>query len=272
MSSQVRQKIESLAVECITPGPRQARAAFDPESLRELADSIRESGLVQPLVVRPAQDGYELLAGERRWRACQMAGLAEVPAMIRDDIDDAQASVIGLIENLQRESLLPVETARGLAGLIDELGLTHAEAGERIGKSRVYVTNYLRLLELAEPARMLVDAGRLSLGHAKVLAGVPAIRQGRLAHKAVRWGWSVRRLEKECRNGKATGQREAGHRNSAHARLESGLSDYLGNPVSIRYSGRDHSGEMRIRFHDLDEFEGLLERLGWSDGDPYQGG
>src|SRR5579872_3251176 len=147
--SRRQEVVLSIPVDRIRPGSTQTRRRFDPEALAELAESIRESGVVQPVVLRSVGRGYELLAGERRWRAAQQAGLHEIPALVRDDLSDSEAFVLGLIENLQRESLSPIETADGLRRLSETFGLRHEDVGTRIGKSRSYVTNHLRLLALA---------------------------------------------------------------------------------------------------------------------------
>ncbi|MGH8456937.1 MAG: ParB/RepB/Spo0J family partition protein, partial [Stenotrophobium sp.] len=158
--------IKEVPIDLIRPGAQQARRYFNAEALTELAESIRESGVVQPIVLRTQVWGYELLAGERRWRAAQQAGLHDIPAVIRDDLSDTEAFVVGLIENLQRESLSPIETAAGLKRLAEVFALTHEQVGARIGKSREYVTNYLRLVNLAPPVQTLVNEGHILLGHA----------------------------------------------------------------------------------------------------------
>lgn len=266
MSQQrIDQNIHYLPIELIVRGRQQARRRFDQEALHELADSIAESGIVQPLVVRANEHGYELLAGERRWRAAQLAGLSEVPAVVRNDLDDREANILGLVENLQRESLSPLETARGLERLIRDYDLTHAEASARIGKSRVYVTNYLRLLQLEPPVQELVDERKLSLGHAKVLAGVPDSLQRQMAQSVARDGWSVRTLEKRYAELASRRGRSPENGNALLGRMESQLSDRIGNRVRIRFSSESGRGELRIAFHNLDEFEGLLQRLGCQD-------
>jgi len=231
--------IRQIPVDLIRPGSFQARRYFDPHALQDLAQSIRESGVVSPVVLRSKPPGYELLAGERRWRAAQLAGLHEVPAIVRDDLDDNEALVLGLIENLQRESLAPIETAAGLKQLGEMFALTHEQIGERIGKSREYVTNYLRLLNLAPPVQALVNEGHLSLGHAKVLAGLAGEQQRHWAALAVDQELSVRALERR-------------------------LSDHLGYPVEVS-AEKSGKGELRVRFHSLDELDGILARLGFAD-------
>ncbi|HVT36037.1 MAG TPA: ParB/RepB/Spo0J family partition protein, partial [Nevskiaceae bacterium] len=159
-------QIKEIPLDLIRPGSQQARRQFNPDTLAELAESIRESGVVQPVVLRTRVWGYELLAGERRWRAAQIAGLREIPAVVRDDLSDSEAFVVGLIENLQRESLTPMETAAGMKRLAEMYELTHEQVGAKVGKSREYVSNYLRLLNLSPPVQALVNEGHISLGHA----------------------------------------------------------------------------------------------------------
>lgn len=259
------QRVVSLAIELIRPGPSQARTAFDEAGLAELAASIETSGIIQPIVVRgDAEAGYQLLAGERRWRASQRAGLTELPAIVRNDLGAAEAAVLGLIENLQRESLGVMDTAHGLARLCEEHGLTHDAVARRIGKSRVYVTNYLRLRQLAAPVQTRLEAAELNLGHAKVLAGLAPTNQIELARLAATRRMSVRQLETAVRRletGDTPSQSTTDH---GMAELENQLADLVGNSVKIDYDADRRRGELRIAFHDLDEFDGLLARLGYS--------
>ncbi len=255
-------RTQQLPIEIISPARQQARDQFNADTLRELALSIKRAGMIQPIVVRPKNEGYELIAGERRWRAAQMLGMAQVPAVIRSDVDDGEAGILGLVENLQREALSPVETAQGLAYLVKDKQLTHDQAASRIGKSRVYVTNYLRLLHLCDSVQQLVDERVLSLGHAKVLAGMPKSVQKILAGKAAQNGWSVRQLEKRYEREGRTPKGDKAQDNQELARIEGLLGDILGNRVHIRYVREKGAGELRIVFHDLEEFEGLLQRLG----------
>ncbi len=256
-------RMRRIPVDLIRPGSTQARRRFAPEALAELSESIRESGVIQPVVVRslgkaPHQT-FELLAGERRWRAAQQAGLHEIPAILRDDLSDDEAHVLGLIENLQRESLSPIETADGLRRLGEVHALTHEAIGSRIGKSRVYVTNFLRLLALAPAVRTLVDEGQLSPGHGKVLAGVAMNEQPRWAEAALREGLSVRALERRINGGTPAA---AVRKVDEWDRLGAKLSDHLGYPAAFRPDSSS-SGELRLRFHSLDELDGLLARIGY---------
>ncbi|MBI2384329.1 MAG: ParB/RepB/Spo0J family partition protein [Gammaproteobacteria bacterium] len=255
-------QIKEIPIDLIRPGSQQARRYFRPEALAELAESIKESGVVQPIVLRTQVWGYELLAGERRWRAAQLAGLHEIPAVVRDDLTDDEAYVLGLIENLQRESLTPMETALGLKRLVEAYGMTHEAVGEKIGKSREYVTNHLRLLNLAPEVQAMVNEGLVSLSHAKVLAGLPPTEQGRLAVEVASGRLTVRALEKKVA---ASRERKIVFRPgkpSDWTALEGRLSDHLGYPVLIQ-AEKGGKGELRIRFHSLDELDGILARFGY---------
>jgi ParB family chromosome partitioning protein len=258
--SQRPQRVIQIPIDLIRPGRLQARKRFDADALAELARSIADLGVVQPVVVRGDARGYELLAGERRWRAAQLARLHEIPAIVRNDLDEDEAEVLGLIENLQREALSPMETAEGLRALGERYGLTHQAIGERIGKSRAYVSNFLRLLALDGEVRNWIDDGQLSIGHAKVLAGMPAAAQREWAARAIRERWSVRTLERRAMAPAAAAM--AQRRSADVQRLERELADHLGYPVEVS-AARDGSGELRVRFHSLEELDGLLARLGF---------
>ncbi len=261
------ERVVRLPLDLITTGAFQARRRFQDDALDELAASIAESGVIQPVVVRGNREtGYTLLAGERRWRAAARAGLHELPAIVRNDLADDQAAILGLIENLQRESLGVIDTARGLQSLCAAHGLTHDAVAERIGKSRAYVSNYLRVLRLAEPVQALLEDGRLSLGHAKVLAGLDSTTQLRLARRAADTATSVRALEQQARDAAQHHPAPAQTPDPALADLEQRLSAHLGNAVRIRYTPAARRGQLRIDFHDLDEFDGLLARLGFDNG------
>jgi ParB family chromosome partitioning protein len=262
-----RQTIQQVPIDLIRPGLAQARRRFQPDALAELAASIRESGVIMPVVLRSQRGvprGYELLAGERRWRAAQIAGLHEIPALVRDDLSDDEAHVLGLIENLQRESLSPIETAEGLRQLADTFGLTHEQVSARIGKSRAYVSNHLRLLALAPAVRGHVDEGRLSLGHAKVLAALPHDRQLHWCDICLIESLSVRVLERRLsgapRRPLKLDTADAGD----WSRLAHKLSDHLGYPAEFK-PGANGAGELRLRFHSWEELEGLLSKIGYAE-------
>jgi ParB family chromosome partitioning protein len=259
--------IKQVPIDLIRPGSQQARRYFDPHALKELSESIRESGVVQPIVLRSTVWGYELLAGERRWRAAQQAGLHEIPAVIRDDLSDTEAFVIGLVENLQRESLTPMETASGLKRLGEIFALTHEQIGERVGKSREYVSNHMRLLNLVPAVQTMVNEGLISLSHAKVLAGLPLDGQSLLAVQVASQGLSVRALERKI----ALARRRRLDSNKMVFMpakpgdlkvLERELSEYLGYPVAVQ-AEKGGKGELRVRFHSLDELDGILDRIGY---------
>ncbi len=264
-AARASERVVRLPLDLIAAGAFQARRRFEDGALDELAASIAESGVIQPVVVRGNRDsGYTLLAGERRWRAAARAGLHELPAIVRNDLADAQAAVLGLIENLQRESLGVIDTAHGLQSLCDAHGLTHDAVAARIGKSRAYVTNCLRVLRLAEPVQALLEDGHLTFGHAKILAGLDTPDQLRLARRAADTAMSVRALEKSARSSvENKGPDDETPNDPALADLEQRLSAHLGNRVRIAYAPSARRGQVRIDFHDLDEFDGLLARLGF---------
>jgi ParB family chromosome partitioning protein len=255
--------IRSIPVDLIRPGSTQARRHFDANALEELARSIRESGVIQPIVLRTRVWGFELLAGERRWRAAQLAGLHDIPAIVRDDLSEDEAFVLGLIENLQRESLSPIETAAGLKRLGESFELTHDQIGERIGKSRVYVTNYLRLLNLDPQVASLVNEGHIPLGHAKVLAGLASDVQLRFADDVIRHKLTVRQLERRVSLHRHPRPVFQPGKPGDWERLERELSDLVGCSVAISLE-KGGRGELRVAFHSLDELDGVIARLGYS--------
>lgn len=260
----------------VRPNPRQPRQDFDQESLKALASSISKSGMMQPIVVRPDRiGGYQIIAGERRWRASQMLGLSRIHAVVRD-VDDKTAAQFSLVENLQREDLNPIERAEAFQRLVDEFGLMHQEIAESVGLERSSVTNHLRLNELDDFSKDAVRAGRLSLGHAKTLLALTNIERRRaLAGQAVQQAWSVRELErrvKESLEAAAGGSIEAGtgaepatlKSATVHphmADLEKRLSEHLGTKVRLRAGRTKGSGKLVIDFYNLDQFEGLMNRL-----------
>lgn len=252
----------ALPIELVSPNPRQPRRQFDEPSLRELADSIKANGLIQPIVVRAVGDRYELIAGERRLRASKLAGLETVSAVIRaaDELEQAQ---MALVENVQREDLNAIDRALAYHTLIHELGLTQADLATRIGEDRSVISNHLRLLDLPADVQTLVRDGSLSLGHAKVLAGVPdAADQSRLAKLVVGQSLSVRNLEKILAAPPAADAKPA-EAPSAHVRsVELALSRQLGLRVQLRIGAAKSKGKVVIHYKSLDEFDTLVERLG----------
>jgi ParB family chromosome partitioning protein len=254
--------LASLAIDALQPGRFQPRARIGQEGLAELAESIKSQGVMQPILARPIGAGrYEIVAGERRWRAARMAGLTSVPALVRE-VADRQALAIALIENLQREDLNPLDEATGIKRLTEEFGMTHAEAAEAVGRSRAAVTNALRLLELAPPVQELLREGKLDMGHARALLALPALKQIELAREAVARQLSVRQVEKRVAYLSARGTARARVRGDRDvARLEEELSGQLGTTVSIRTGAKPGSGKLVIHFSSLDQLDALLNRL-----------
>jgi len=258
--------LRELPVDLVRPNPRQPRTAFDEEALVALADSLRERGVLQPILVRPLPGGtYELIAGERRWRAARLAGFDTVPALVRAH-DDAASLELALIENMAREDLSPIEEARACALLVEELGLTREEVGRRVGRSRVAVSNLLRLLDLPDEALALVADGTLTEGHGRalLLAGEHDERR-RLARRAAEEGWSVRETEDRARGGAAKRPTRRRTR-SAHPdqedaaqRLAEALARALGTEVRVVPQGE--AFRVSLRLDSLAEGEALAERL-----------
>jgi ParB family transcriptional regulator, chromosome partitioning protein len=258
-------ELRELPVELIKPNPNQPRTKFDREALDGLASSIESSGIVQPLLVRPLHDGsYELVAGERRWRAAQQAGLEKVPAVVRDQAEPERLQA-ALIENMVREDLNPVEEAKACAALVEDLGLTKEELAKRIGRSRPAVSNLIRLLELPDEALEMLEAGELSEGHGRALLAATGndVRR-RLARDAVRGGWSVRETENRVKlagRPKARPSRPAVDPEEAEAlqKASDAFETALGHEVSVRRKGEGLAVE--LRFEDLDEALALVRRL-----------
>lgn len=252
---------QSVAVTHIQPGKYQPRTRMDPGSLEELAASIKSQGIVQPILVRPVTEGrYEIIAGERRWRAAQLAGLDAVPVLIRDIPDDA-ALAMSLIENIQREDLNPLEEAAGIKRLIDEFGMTHQQAADAVGRSRPAATNLLRLLHLAKPVQELLMAGDLDMGHARALLPLSAASQIQLANRVVARGMSVREAERLVHHELNPPKKPGGKRTDRDLeRLQEELSDQLGASVTIR-ANRKGAGQVSIHFASLDQLDGILQRL-----------
>ncbi|WP_024869211.1 ParB/RepB/Spo0J family partition protein [Pseudoxanthomonas suwonensis] len=261
--------LRTLPVGQLQPGKYQPRRDMDPEKLEELSASIKAQGVIQPIVVRElAPDQYEIVAGERRWRASQLAGLAEVPVVLRE-LDDRTVIAMALIENIQREDLNPLEEAQALQRLIDEFSLTHAEAAAAVGRSRAAVSNLLRLLDLPPAIRALVEARRLEMGHARALLTLSPELASKLAYEAAENGWSVREVEHRAQQfaagkvpvtGKAARKSAARTQQPDIAALETELSETLGAKVAIAH-GRAGKGKLVIHYTDLDTLDGVLERL-----------
>ena len=253
------EQLNTLPIEQIQTGKFQPRTRMDTESLEELAESIKAQGVMQPILVRPLPRGrYEMIAGERRWRAAQMAGLTHVPALVRQ-VPDESALAMALIENIQREDLNPLEEANGIQRLISEFKMTHQSAAEAVGRSRSGVTNLLRLINLAAPVQQLLLQNKLDMGHARALLGLSAAKQIQLANLVAQKGLSVRQTEKLAKQ-----QEKAIHKKTAKPdhdllRLQEELAEKLGTTVTIRQGKK--GGKLIIEYHSLDQLDGILARL-----------
>jgi ParB family chromosome partitioning protein len=260
--------LRALPVDALTAGRYQPRQHWDEDKLAELAESIRAQGVIQPIVVRETGAGrYEIIAGERRWRASKLAGLAEVPAVIRE-VDDRTVVAMALIENIQREDLNPLEEANALQRLIDEFDLTHAQAAGAVGRSRAAVSNLLRLLELPPEIRALVEVRAIEMGHARALLALAPQAAIALARQAAEHGWSVREVEHRVQQ-LASGRVPGGSGKPKAARtapqadivsLERELSESLNTKVNVLH-GRGGRGRLVIHYTDLDSLDGVLEKL-----------
>ncbi|HUK05695.1 MAG TPA: ParB/RepB/Spo0J family partition protein [Burkholderiales bacterium] len=251
----------TLPIGAIRPGKYQPRTRMNEQALNELAASIKAQGLMQPLLVRPiGADSYELIAGERRWRAARIAGLSEVPALIRQVPDNA-ALAMALVENIQRENLNPLEEAAGVQRLLDEFRMTHEQAADAIGRSRSATTNLLRLLKLAKPVQSMLMDGTLDMGHARALLPLEGARQIEAANRIAARGLSVRESEAlVARLWRGSVSRRKPRVDRDLARLEEEVSERLGTSVQIR-AGRKGSGRVVIRYSGLDHLEQLLKKL-----------
>lgn len=255
-------RLTTVAVADIQPGRYQARVQMDDEALQELADSIKAQGVIQPVIVREhGLSQYELIAGERRWRASQLAGLSEIPVVIKT-ISDETALAMGLIENLQRENLNPIEEAQGLKRLVDEFGLTHETVAKAVGKSRSAISNSLRLLSLPEPVQEMLYQRRLEMGHARALLTLPVVEQLELAQKAVKNGWSVREVERRSQLAHQAKSSEPKKIISPDVqRLNEVLTERLGVNAEIKTTNQK-KGRIVLHFDTPETFEHLLKQLG----------
>lgn len=255
--------LAQLPIASLQPGKYQPRTRMDQASLNALAESIKAQGVMQPVLVRPLSDErYEIVAGERRWRAARIAGLQTVPALIRE-IPDQQALSAALIENIQREDLNPIEEAQGIQRLTTDFGLTHEAVSVALGRSRPAVTNLLRLLELPPPVRDFLGEGKIGMGHARALLALPVGRQVEMARDAVEQGWSVRDVERRVSHALKAANRKAVPRTDRDvARLEEEWSGRLGTTVQIKAGARSGSGRLILHYRTLDQLELLLAKLG----------
>ncbi len=259
-------RLMDLPVEFMQRGKYQPRRDMHQEALQELANSIKAQGVMQPIVVRPVgEDKYEIIAGERRWRATQLAGLHTIPAVIRD-VNDEAAIAMALIENIQREDLNPIEEAISLKRLQDEFELTHQEVADAVGKSRTGVTNLLRLLNLTDEVRMLLEHGDLEMGHARCLLSLPDHMQRLIARQIIARGLSVRQAEALARNAQQEASQPKGDTPKVDtdiSQLENGLSEHVGVPVKVQHTAKG-KGKLIFNYKSLDELDGILAHLKYS--------
>ena len=253
--------IAYININDIKPNSNQPRKTFDEEKLEDLAASIEEHGLIQPIVLRKSGKGYEIVAGERRWRAARKIGIKEVPCIVKE-LTDEENMLLAIIENMQREDLNPIEEAEGLRQMIDTYGLTQEQVSKSVGKSRPYIANCLRLLKLPATIVDYVANGELSAGHAKVIAGVEdEAKQISLAEDTIKHAWSVRQLEKITREEKPAARpaKKATVKNANVKRVEEDLKEALGTKVTLNQKG--NKGKIEIEFYSKEELERLIEML-----------
>ena len=257
-------KLTTLDITQIRPGRYQPRRVMGEDELRELAESIRAQGLIQPVIVRElGLSDYELIAGERRWRACQLAGLTEIPAVIKA-VNDEAALAMGIIENIQRADLNPVEEAQGYKRLVDEFGLTHENLAQAVGKSRSAISNSLRLLSLPEQIQQYINQGLLEMGHARALITLPVLGQLQLAEVAIKQAWSVREMERQAQawqqNQEPANKKTISAVDGDVLRLQDAIADKLGLAVKIQ-ANQQQKGKLVLHFNNADEFQQMLNAL-----------
>ena len=258
-------ELRNLPLDVIRPGRFQPRSVFDEDKMAELADSIRSQGVVQPVVVRPVGEGeFELIAGERRWRAAQIAGIDHIPAVLRD-VPDEVSVAMALIENIQREDLNPLEEATALRRLIDDFSMTHQEAADAVGRSRAAVSNLLRLLELMQEVKDMIDMRLIEMGHARALLSLDDHLQIQAAREVVNKRLSVRETENLVRRLQQSDRKKGSRRVDPDIlRLQNRLGEALGTRVRIQHQASG-KGKLVISFNNSDEFEGILDRLDLSE-------
>jgi len=257
-------ELRTLPIQQIQPGKYQPRRHWNDEALDELAASIKAQGLIQPVVVRAlGKHSYELIAGERRWRAAQRAQMSEIPALVKD-VPEVAVPAMALIENIQRQDLTPLEEADALKRLIDDFDLTHQQAADAVGRSRASVSNLLRLTELPNSIKKLLDEGKLEMGHARCLITLPEREAESLALEAARNGWSVRELEEAARKAQAAPKgkaKRAPARDPNVADLERELAERFATRVELLSQGRGGKGKLVIHYHSNDELDGILGKI-----------
>lgn len=261
----IKTNLKNVPIDLLQRGEYQPRQSFDSAALQELAETIRRVGILEPLIARPkTAQRYEIVAGERRWRAAQMAGLDSVPCLVANYTDE-EAIQIALIENLGRQNLNPIEEAEGIARFIEEFGYTHEEAAASIGKPRTEVTNLLRLLKLDLRVRDFIARGELTESHGKILAGLPQEKQYDYADRTLTKHWSIRALEQAIKQDQKKNTTGLAQKQNAYVqRLQRTLSDHLGYPVLIDLEA-EREGHVKIRFTNLDELDGILQRVGYEE-------
>lgn len=254
--------IEYIDINDIKPNSNQPRKTFDEDKLQELAASIEEHGLIQPVVLRKVKRGYEIVAGERRWRAARIIGIREIPCIVKE-LSDEENMLLAIIENMQREDLNPIEEAEGISQMIDTYGLTQEQVSKSVGKSRPYIANSLRLLTLAAPVRRYVSEGELSAGHARALAVIKdEDKQISLAEATVKQGLSVRQIEKlaqETKTGRTKKKANTAAKSPDVRRVEEDLKEVLGTKVNLNQKGK--KGKIEIEFYSREDLERLIELL-----------
>ncbi len=258
--------LQEVGIDELQPGRYQPRLQLREESLAELAESIREQGVLQPLIVRALppenEKRYEIVAGERRWRAARLAGFTVVPVLVRE-LTDQRAAAVALIENLQREDLNPIDQARSMARIIDEFDLTHDEVAKALGRSRASITNFLRLLELADGVKDAMMDGTIDMGHARALLPLQQEQQVELARKVARFGWSVRKVERTVKTLLAAPAQRSTVNPAIDMQtrwLEKQLARELGEKISIR-PGAGGEYVLQLKFADLAKLDSSLQRL-----------
>lgn len=255
--------LQYLPIDLIDRSPYQPRQTMTEEGLTELADSIKSQGLIQPIVVRKTANRYELIAGERRWRAAQRAGLDDIPAVIKE-VDNESAAAMALIENLQRENLNPIEEAVAMSNLTKEFDWTHQEVADALGKARATVSNMLRLLELPSEVRDLIKNQKISMGHARALLSLPSNQQTQLGLEIAKQGLSVRQSELAVRKilGSANKTPKSVKKDPNIQNLENVIADTLGAAVAIKQAANSKKGKIEIQYNDFDELDGILRKIG----------
>ena len=253
--------LRQISIDLVIPGKYQPRKVFDGEKLQELAASIKSNGLLQPIIVRPVKGNYEIVAGERRWRAAQMAALSEISCLVFE-YSDEQSLQASIIENINRADLNPIEEALAYQRLIDEFQYLHEEVATSVGKSRTVITNSLRLLKLDPRVQQLLIDQQISEGHGKILAGLRQHEQMQLAEQCVQKNWNVRKLEIEAKKLQNGSTVKETYSDANLKNLENSRSEHLGNRVQIEYEHRG-GGYLRIRFNNIDELEGHFDKIGF---------